>query len=321
MRHSYSHGTRTPGREDGSVLQTDWHRSTKPVETQSIQWLTFTKWHQVTEWEHEQNVLLTFPACHSMLYSLRSACTSVHSLYNCCINCGEARQAFRKRNHSNWLPQLTCLYSPTATRKVKTSTELSFFKAGYDTVRQQGGDWHSTSLFTWCQWIPQELREQPWAWSPLKRPTLTLHKRAKGLLQGVHSSKAKKYFLSVPYEFRGVMFRLMVSPSLTVAISINALFPSLNRIQIEKYWLLHLFPSHPTTKKAKRNFIFLWMLSSWRQRKLDYLPSWILKNYVCIHINCWMALERHAVCKKLMSLHYSVTTIEKNHNIGSTFLG
>lgn len=82
-------------------------------------------------------MLLTFPACHSMLYSLRSACTSVHSLYNCCINCEEARQTFRKRNHSNSLPQLKCLCSPTVTRKVKirlkTRTELSFFKAGCDT--------------------------------------------------------------------------------------------------------------------------------------------------------------------------------------------
>lgn len=67
-----------------------------------------------------------------MLYSLRSACTSVHSLYNCCISCKEARQTFRKRNHSNSPPQLTCLCSPTVTRKVKTRlairTELSFLR-------------------------------------------------------------------------------------------------------------------------------------------------------------------------------------------------
>lgn len=52
-----------------------------------------------------------------------------------------------------------------------------------------------------------------------------------------------------PYESCGIMFRLMVSPSLTVAISVNALFPNLNRIQIEENIIISSLPSHSTAKK------------------------------------------------------------------------
>lgn len=53
------------------------------------------------------------------------------------------------------------------------------------------------------------------------------------------------------------MFRIVVSPTLTVAISVNALFPSLNRIQIEKYMITSSLPQPPHPKKeAKKEFHF-----------------------------------------------------------------
>lgn len=113
------------------------------------------------------------------------------------------------------------------------------------------------------------------------------------------------------------MFRLMVSPSLTVAISVNALFPNLNRIQIEEYIITLSLPQ--PLLHQKRNFIFLWMLSTWRQRKLDYLPSWILKNYFCIHINCWIDTKAHAETVKSLFLHYSVKKKYRKITIFGTF--
>lgn len=129
------------------------------------------------------------------------------------------RQGRRLGNHSNSPPQLKCLCSPAVTRKVKTrlKTKTSFpFKASVTdnrgcvtlhllvhltTMRPGGYGPHLD---------PTGIREQPRAWSPLRRRRLALPKRAKGSLRqlwDVHNSQAKKYFL--PDTGGGISLRIL----------------------------------------------------------------------------------------------------------------
>lgn len=120
----------------------------------------------------------------------------------------------------------------------------------------QGADLDST-------WV----REQPCAWSLTRRILrLTLHKRANGSLRplwDVYNSKVKKYFLPdivrkrYSYKLCGIICSLsMVSPNLIVEISVKALLPSLNIIQIGK--VHYYFISLPARKKKKAARKVIW---------------------------------------------------------------
>lgn len=57
--------------------------------------------------------MLTFPSCQSMLYSLKSAWTRLHSLYNCCIICKEPDEWI---NEVCYTPNKYCLHDYNKTK-------------------------------------------------------------------------------------------------------------------------------------------------------------------------------------------------------------